>query len=98
MFDRQKLSERIISEAIYIVENNTTIRQTDKKFGTSKSTVHKDITKKLKKIDEKLYNEVRKVLDYNISQRAIRGGRAAKKKYKKWSLKVVGIAYYFSKV
>ena len=82
MFNRQELSERIISEAIYIVENNATIRQTAYALKIPKTTVHTDVTERLRRIDYRLYNQVREVLDYNILQRAIRGGMATKKKYK----------------
>lgn len=67
----------------YIVENKATIRQTAAEFGISRSAVHKYVTKNLKYVNSTLYEEVRKVLDYNLSQRAIRGGKARKIKYKK---------------
>lgn len=87
MFSQQELSQRVKDEAMYIVENRVTIRRTAKKFGISKTTVHKDVTDRLKEIDGKLYNKVRKILDYNITQRAIRGGMATRKKYKKYPKK-----------
>ena len=79
----QTLEERVKKEAIYLVENRATIRQTAKVFKLSKSLVHRDLDIKLKQIDKKLYEEVRKVLDYNFSQRAIRGGEASRRRYKK---------------
>ena len=79
----QSLEERIKKEAIYLVEKRATIRQTAKAFKLSKSLVHRDLNINLKQIDQKLYEEVRKVLDYNFSQRAVRGGEATKQKYKK---------------
>lgn len=66
----------------YIKENGATVRSTASEFGISKSTVHKDITEKLKKTDKKLYCEVRRVLEKNKEERHIRGGLATKKKYK----------------
>ena len=82
MFKRYDLRERILEEAEYIIINNSTIRLTARRFKLSKSTVHEDLTKRLYKIDRTLYNKVRKVLNYNISQRAIRGGEATRKKHR----------------
>ena len=65
----------------YITENNSTVRATGKKFGISKSTVHTDVTVRLKKINPALYNEVRRVLEKNKEERHIRGGIATKEKY-----------------
>ena len=76
------IEERTIELANYIIENKTTVRATAKKFGISKSTVHKDITERLKKINKSLANEVRKILDENKSERHLRGGMATKKKYR----------------
>ena len=67
--------------AKYIVENNATVRQTAKKFGISKSTVHKDVTERLTKINPSLAQKARKVLDVNKSERHIRGGLATREKY-----------------
>lgn len=65
----------------YIVENGATVRSAAKQFGVSKSTVHKDVSQRLKYIDRSLYREVRDVLDVNKAQRHIRGGLATKRKY-----------------
>ena len=67
--------------ANYIIENNATVRQTAKAFGISKSTVHKDITDRVEKIDPDLASSVRKVLEINKAERHLRGGMATKKKY-----------------
>ena len=67
--------------AVYIIENNATVRATAKHFGISKSTVHKDITERLKVCNMKLYKQVRVVLETNKAQRHIRGGNATKEKY-----------------
>lgn len=67
--------------AKYIVENNATVRQTAKKFGISKSTVHKDVTERLPEINPALAKSARKVLDVNKSERHIRGGLATREKY-----------------
>lgn len=82
---RQESSQRIKNEARYMIEKKATIRQTAKQFQLSKSVVHKDVTERLWNIDRVLYKEVREVLDFNISQRAIRGGMATQRKYKKKS-------------
>ena len=77
---------RAIELAEYIVENQTTVRAAAKKFGISKSTVHNDVSERLRKLNPELYNDVRKVLDVNKAERHIRGGMATKKKYMKEKL------------
>ena len=76
------ISKRVIKEAQYIIETNSTVRATAEHFNISKSTVHKDVTERLKEIDKQLYKEVRKVLNINLAERHIRGGEATKNKYK----------------
>lgn len=76
-----QIEERAVDIANYIIENNATVRQTAKAFGISKSTVHKDVTERLLKINPNLAKEARKVLDVNKSERHIRGGLATKEKY-----------------
>lgn len=76
------LDERTIDIGTYISENNATVRAAAKHFGISKSTVHKDITERLKKLNPQLAGEVRLVLDKNKSERHLRGGMATRKKYK----------------
>lgn len=66
----------------YIVENKTTVRDAAKKFGVSKSTVHTDVSRRLRKLNPVLYHEVRSVLDVNKAQRHIRGGIATREKYR----------------
>lgn len=78
---------RAVELGEYIVENKATVRAAAKKFGISKSTVHLDITKKLRYIAPELYTQVRQVLDVNKAQRHIRGGQATKEKYKELSLR-----------
>lgn len=70
----------------YIVEHKTTVRDTAKKYGVSKSTVHSDVTNRLRRVNPALYAEVRKVLDINKEERHIRGGNATREKYKKDSV------------
>ena len=72
---------RIIKEAEYIVKTGDTVRGAAEVFGVGKSTVHKDVTKRLKKIDSALYKEVKTVLKVNLSERHIRGGNATRLKY-----------------
>lgn len=76
------IEERAVEIATYIIENNATVRQTAKKFGVSKSTVHKDVTDRLLNINPSLASRTRKVLDTNKSERHIRGGLATKEKYR----------------
>lgn len=75
------IEERAVDIANYIIDYNATVRQTAKKFGISKSTVHKDVTDRLIQINPVLAKQARKVLDVNKSERHIRGGLATKEKY-----------------
>ena len=75
------IEERATLLAHYIIETKETVRSTAKTFGISKSTVHKDVSERLLKINPALAKEVREVLDENKSERHIRGGRATKLKY-----------------
>lgn len=75
------IEERAIDIANYIIEENATVRQTAKKFGISKSTVHKDVTERLMQINPSLAGRARKVLDINKKERHIRGGLATREKY-----------------
>lgn len=75
------IKERTLSVANHIVKTNDTIRKTAKIFNLSKSAVHNDLSKRLKKVDVKMYNKVRKILDLNFSEKHIRGGLSTKKKY-----------------
>ena len=72
------IEKRAVKIAAYIIENNATVRRT-KKFGISKSTVHKDITDRVEKIDPELAYSVRKILEINKAERHIRGGLATRK-------------------
>lgn len=75
--------ERAILLAHYIIEQKETVRKTAKKFGVSKSTVHKDVSERLKTINQPLYIEVKRVLEQNKKERHIRGGLATKNKYER---------------
>ena len=70
--------------ADYVIETGATVRQAAQSFGISKSTVHKDLTERLKKSNKSLYSEVLKVLCKNKAERHIRGGEATRKKYLKF--------------
>lgn len=76
------VEERAVELAEYIVENKTTVRAAAKQFGVSKSTVHMDVTRRLRSLNPQLYSEVREILDINKAQRHIRGGLATREKYK----------------
>ena len=68
--------------AQYIIENRTTVRMAAKRFGVSKSTVHKDIAERLPLYNRPLYLQVKQILEENKAQRHIRGGIATRKKYR----------------
>jgi putative DeoR family transcriptional regulator (stage III sporulation protein D) len=76
------IEERVLEVAKYIIESKATIRKTAKMFGVSKSTIHKDITERLPKINPQIAKEAKEVLDLNKAERHIRGGKATKLKYK----------------
>ncbi len=73
--------ERCILLGSYLVDEQATVRSVAKHFGISKSTVHKDITQMLKKVNPSLYQQVKAVLDVNKQERHLRGGEATRKKY-----------------
>ncbi len=73
--------ERAVMLGKYITDNNATVRQTAAVFKISKSTVHKDVTERLRNINPLLFRDVKNVLELNKSERHIRGGLATKKKY-----------------
>ena len=76
------IEERARDLAVYIIEQRATVRAAAKKFGVSKSTVHKDLTDRLQRVDPALCAQVRKLLDWNKAERHIRGGLATRRKYK----------------
>lgn len=77
------IEERAKVLATYIIENKSTVRQAAKKFNISKSTVHKDISERLEKVNPSLAYEAKKILEINKLERHIRGGLATKLKYQK---------------
>lgn len=77
------VEERAVELGTYILEHKATVRAAAKKFGISKSTVHKDVSQRLKTIDPPLYRDVKRILDVNKAQRHIRGGLATRMKYQR---------------
>ena len=76
------MEQRACDLALYVIESRGTVRSAAKKFGISKSTVHKDLSERLEKINPALYQQVRQLLDRNKAERHIRGGMATRRKYK----------------
>ncbi len=77
------LNKRAVMLAKYIIKTKCTVRSAATVFGVSKSTVHNDVSNKLKNINYMLYKKVSKVLENNFNQKHIRGGEATRLKYKK---------------
>ena len=75
------IEERACELAVYIIDNNTTVRAAAKHFGISKSTVHKDLSQRLPQYNKALFKQVRTILEQNKAQRHIRGGLATRRKY-----------------
>ncbi|MBR5094340.1 MAG: sporulation transcriptional regulator SpoIIID [Oscillospiraceae bacterium] len=79
---RTSIEERACDLAVYLIEERSTVRAAAARFGISKSTVHKDLTERLRRIHPALYAQVRQLLDQNKAERHIRGGLATRRKYK----------------
>ena len=79
---KENLEQRSEMLALYLIENHATVRAAAKKFGISKSTVHKDLSERLPAFNRPLYLQVKGILDENKAQRHIRGGMATRRKYK----------------
>ena len=75
------VDERVCRLAEWIIENKATVRAAAERFGVSKSTVHKDMTERLRQIDRLSYEKVRLILEQNKAERHIRGGNATKRKF-----------------
>lgn len=75
--------ERAVAAAEYIIENKATVRSAARRFGVSKSTVHKDVSERLSRISPPLFTEVKAVLEQNKRERHLRGGEATKQKYER---------------
>ena len=76
------IEQRACQLAVYIIENKTTVRAAARRFGISKSTVHKDLSERLQYINIPLYEQVKQILETNKAERHIRGGMATKRKYR----------------
>jgi len=74
--------QRVLESSQYIFRNQCTVRQAAKAFGVSKSTIHKDVTERLPKINPVLAGKVKAVLEQNKAERHIRGGEATREKYR----------------
>ncbi|MCG8400960.1 MAG: sporulation transcriptional regulator SpoIIID [Firmicutes bacterium] len=79
---QEYIQKRVLEICTYILETQSTVRQAAQLFGVSKSTVHKDMTERLPSLNRELANQVRRVLEYNKSERHLRGGEATRKKYR----------------
>lgn len=78
----EHIYRRVLEIAEYIVRTKATVRKAARVFGVSKSTVHKDVTERLRVINKELYQEVNRVLQYNKAMRHLRGGAATRRKYR----------------
>ena len=79
----ENMEQRACDLAVYIIENQATVRSAAAAFGVSKSTVHKDIAERLSKVNPTLYQQAKTILEQNKAERHIRGGLATQKKYLK---------------
>lgn len=79
---RDDIEKRACELAVYIIETQSTVRAAAKKFGVSKSTVHKDLSERLEHCNRALYEQVKEVLALNKAERHIRGGLATRRKYR----------------
>ena len=77
------IEERVLTLAEFVLQTNSTVRKTAKEYNISKSTVHKDLTERLRDINPELAKKVHSILDINKAERHIRGGLATKEKYLK---------------
>lgn len=78
---RDYIEQRVLDIAQYIIDSGATVRKAADVFKVSKSTVHKDVSERLEKIDLSTWEQVKDILDKNKSERHIRGGIATKMKY-----------------
>lgn len=83
---RDSVEERALTLGVYIAEHEATVRAAAQQFGISKSTVHKDVTGRLKRLNPALYRDVRLILERNKSERHLRGGMATRQKYRRMKI------------
>lgn len=81
LYVKKSLEKRAVMLGEYISQNKSTVRRAAQKFGVSKSTVHKDVSERLKLVNLSLYKKVKQILEINKLERHIRGGYATKSKY-----------------
>ncbi len=79
---RTEIEDRACRLAVYMIENGGTVRAAAARFGVSKSTVHKDLTRRLPEVDPALFRQVKELLERNKAERHLRGGAATRRKYK----------------
>lgn len=79
---QEYIRRRVLKVADYILESSATVRRAARVFGVSKSTIHKDVTERLSRINPNIALEVRKILEHNKAERHIRGGEATRRKYR----------------
>ena len=79
---RTEIEDRACRLAIYMIENGGTVRAAAARYGVSKSTVHKDLTRRLPEVDPALFRQVKELLERNKAERHLRGGAATRRKYK----------------
>ena len=78
---KESIEKRTLEAAEHVLSTGATVGETAAAFDVSKSTVHKDVSERLKYINADLWREVKKILDFNLAERHIRGGNATKNKY-----------------
>lgn len=88
---QEYIKQRVLDVALFTIQNQSTVRETAKRFGVSKSTIHKDLQERLPKINYDLYQDVVKIIKTNKEEKHIRGGNATRKKYKKLNKEVEAI-------
>ena len=79
---QEYIQKRVLDICAYILDTQATVRQAAQVFEVSKSTVHKDMTERLPSLNKKLSGEVKKILEFNKSERHLRGGEATRRKYR----------------
>jgi putative DeoR family transcriptional regulator (stage III sporulation protein D) len=77
------IESRVMEVANYFIDKNSTVRKTAKVFGVSKSTIHKDLSERLRFVSPLLAKEINSILNRNLAERHIRGGKATRQKYRR---------------
>ena len=79
---KEYIEKRALEIAQYIIETGSTVREAARSHKVSKSTVHKDMSERLPRINVQMYKQVKRILEKNKAERHIRGGKATYLKYK----------------